>query len=127
MLNPYGSSPILAMWQGFYGIQLDIIPSAALYARSSYGCVVTRQSQGVYTLQLNTGVDDATILIQLQLYGIDPTNPLFPQIVYGVGVANQQIQFTFIDSSGNTQDPPGLWNLIAFDGNDGIDESPGNP
>jgi len=124
MLNPYGSSPILAMWQGFLGGD----PSS-LQIRTAYGCVVTNPSVGLYVLQLNTGVDDATILLQLQLFGVNPVNPIFPQIAYGLGGPpfNQQVQLTFTDSSGNPIDPPGLWNIVVYDANDGIDESPGRP
>jgi hypothetical protein len=125
MLNPFGTSPIFAMWQGFYGSIVH--EPAALHVRTTYGCTVQRVSAGVYKIFLSTGADDATVLPQLQLFGQSPLDPLYPQVVYGTGPFAQQITLTFLNLASAPEDPTGLWNFILYDGNDGIDESPGAP
>jgi hypothetical protein len=134
MLNPFGSSPVLAMWQGFVENPNPNPPAVAtLVARTAYASVLTRTSVGVFLLQLSTGADDATTLVAVQLLNQTPMNAVFlSSIIYnpsGIDAApyNEQVQLTFTDLGNEPADPTGFFNIIVSDVNDGIDEFPGNP
>jgi hypothetical protein len=132
MLNPYGSSAVLAMWQGFVN-HPNVSPDDDLTTRTAYGNVFTRIAIGVFLIQLSTGADDATMLCSVQLFNQNAGNNVYlSQILYNPSGSpkppgNQQIQLTFMDIGHEKADPPDLFNFVISDVNDSIDESPGNP
>jgi hypothetical protein len=126
MLNPYGSSPIAAIFQGFTGRD-----GGAFVTRAAYNCTVTRVSQGVYLVQLNTGVDDANFAVQTQLWD-DAGNIVQQSISYNPTSADTlpgsgQIRITFITAAITPDDPGGLFNIIVYQCTDGVDNTPGAP
>ena len=124
MQNPYGTSPIVAMFQGVQNEDLFVYPWEA-YAQ--YGCIVSSGGQGVLVMTLNTGMSDNTVAAVVSQFGVEGTScpPLEVQIAYAThgspvwdGVpGNNVITITF----GAPSLPPGLINVVVYGCYDEID------
>ena len=112
MLNTYGSSPILAMFNGTIG-------DGVLTTYSAYGCEPFVPATGQLTLMMNTGVDSSTVLPQVTVF--DTTNtPIQVNVVFGIGVEDNQIQFTF-GELGNLDPGADLISIVVYGCYDEID------
>jgi hypothetical protein len=125
MLNPYGTSPIAAIYQGL------VTQDGVLIDKAHYNCTVTRIGPGVFLIQMNTGVDDTDFALQCNYFNdeaIDGQNIAYAPNATNVPPFNTfpytaQIQITTL-ALGASVDPTGLFNFVVLQCTDGTNETP---
>ena len=134
MLQSFGTSPVLAMWQGAVDAEHAEVGANDLVTLAAYGCVLTRVSTGNFLLDLSpTWMDDQDTIIQVMLFDAATSSGWVPiiSLLFSSGNGTCLINVkNDITSTPTNADPPSLFNLVVLDATDGvsnIEGGPGNP
>jgi hypothetical protein len=125
MSYAYGTSNVLAVWQGF-------VSGGVLTTRAGQNCTLTRLSAGRYQLQINQWLDDSDTEVSVCAYnapgGVYTQEELEPEISWNLGNSspNGAAIITW-NPGGDLIDYPGLFNIVVTQCTDFVNTVEGNP
>jgi hypothetical protein len=136
-LQSYGTSPVLAMWQGYVDTSDAILKTANyLGVFAAFNSVLTRLSQGIFLLDCRPlYMDDQDTIVRIMLYGNgNGSGTVYPTIDFEDSLSSKPgtvgIKFYQLIGIPVLTDPIAIFNIVVLDATDGVSniEGPGgNP
>ncbi len=134
-IQSYGTSPVLAMFQGY--VDTSLSPIAGVYpllTYASYGCTVIHNSTGEFIINcLPLWLDDQDVIVQVMIYDADHEMGYVPLNILNFSPdTGELVLYTKNNVTGTPAlaDPPFWFNIMILDATDGvsnIEGGPGNP